>query len=153
MADDEDPRSEEQIPVGRLDVPTLQTLAQRAVSHPLVDDWTFDPTSVSPRFLSLHLGASAYPADVTEARIDVRWFVTGDYSFHYLEQRECESDPYQCRWDRHPKTTAPRMHFHPPPNAGSAEPSSLEPHHLDVLFTVLDWVSERVERIRRSGSA
>lgn len=143
---DEDPRSGAPIPGGRLDVPTLQTLAQRAATHPLVDHWTFDPSSVSPRRLQLHLTASVYPADVTAARIDIRWFVTDDYSFHYREEHEGEADPYQCRWDRHPKTTAPRTHFHPPPDAGNVEPSSLDPHHLDVLFTVLDWVSERVEQ-------
>lgn len=147
MPDDENAGSGDQIPGGRLDVPTLQTLAQRATTHPLVDDWAFDPSRVSPRILQLYLTASAYPTDVTAARIDVRWFVTGDYSFHYLEERNSENDPYQCRWDRHPKTTAPRTHVHPPPDAGDAEPSSLDPHHLNVLFTVLDWVSERVEQL------
>lgn len=146
MSDDDVP-SDDPIPSGRLDVPTLQTLAQRATSHPLVDDWEFDPSSVSPRVLHLALDTSAYPIDVTTTRIDIRWFVTSDYSFHYLEEDESETNPFQCRWDRHPKTTAPRMHFHPPPDAGDAEPSSLDPHHLDVLFTVLDWVSERVEHL------
>ncbi|WP_101298389.1 hypothetical protein [Halegenticoccus soli] len=147
MPDDEDSRSADPIPEGRLDVPTLQTLAQRAATHPLVDEWAFDPSSVSPRHLQIHLVANAYPADVTAVRIDVRWFVTGDYSFHYLEERDGETSPYQCRWDRHPKTAAPRTHFHPPPDAGEAEPSSLDPHHLDALFAVLDWVSDRVERL------
>lgn len=146
---DEDAQSGDTHPGGRLDVPTLQILAQRAATHPLVDDWAFDPSSMSPRLLQLYLTESAYPADVVTARIDIRWFVTGDYSFHYLEERdgERETDRYQCRWDRHPKTTAPRTHIHPPPDAGNAEPSSLAPHHLDVLFTVLDWVSERVEQL------
>lgn len=147
MPDDEDARSGDPIPGGRLDVPTLRTLAQRAVTHPLVDGWAFDPSSVSPRLLQISLTASAYPPDVTAARIDARWFVTGDYSFHYLEDRKGEASRYQCRWDRHPKTTTPRTHFHPPPDAGGAEPSSLDSHYLDVLFTVLDWGSERVEQL------
>jgi hypothetical protein len=142
MPDDEHARPEEAA-TGRLDIPTLRTLARRAESHPLVDGWTFDPSSVSPRLLRLRLALNAYPSDVTAARIDIRWFSTGDYSFHYLETRAADS--YQCRWDRHPKPTAPRAHFHPPPDAGDAEPSSLAPHHLDALFTVLDWVSDRVE--------
>ena len=70
---------------------------------------------------------------------------------HYVEEREAASEPYQCRWDRHPKTTAPRTHFHPPPDAGDAEASSLDPHHLEVLFTVLDWVSGRVEALHNQS--
>lgn len=141
MSDSDD----EAISSGRLDVPTLRTLARRAASHPLVADWSFEPSSVSPRYLELSLVTSAYPDAVPAARIDVRWFVTGDYSVHYLESRD--GGPFQCRWDRHPKTAAPRTHFHPPPNAGDAESSSLEPNHLAVLFTVLDWVDDRVERL------
>lgn len=142
MPDDERASPEEAV-TGHLDIPTLRTLARRAESHPLVDSWTFDPSSVSPRLLRLRLAPNAYPSAVTAARIDIRWFSTGDYSFHYLETRAADS--YQCRWDCHPKPTAPRAHFHPPPDAGDAEPSSLAPHHLDALFTVLDWVSDRVE--------
>lgn len=142
MPDDERARPEEAA-TGRLDISTLRTLARRAESHPLVDGWTFDPSSVSPRLLRLRLVPGAYPADVTAARIDIRWFSTEDYSFHYLETRAADS--YQCRWDRHPKPTTPLAHFHPPPDAGDAEPSSLAPHHLDALFTVLDWVSDRIE--------
>lgn len=146
MADDRDDGSDESVPAGRLDVPTLRTLARRAGTHPLVDDWAFDPSRLSPRSLRLTLDASAYPMDVAAARVDVRWFDTRDYSFHYLETHT-GGDSYQCRWDRHPKTSAPRTHFHPPPDAGDAEPSSLEPHHLEALFQVLDWVSDRVERL------
>lgn len=143
-------RSGDSVPSARLDIPTLQTLAQRAATHLLVAKWAFEPSSVSPRVLQLFLAADAYPAVGTAARIDIRWFVTNDYSVHYLEEHEIEDESYQCRWDRHPKTTEPRTHFHPPPNAGAAEPSSLDPHHLDVLFTVLDWVSERIERLHTS---
>lgn len=143
MPDDERARPGEEAATGRLDISTLRTLARRAESHPLVDGWIFDPSGVSPRLLRLRLAPNAYPSDVTAARIDIRWFSTGDYSFHYLETRAADS--YQCRWDRHPKPTAPRAHFHPPPDADDAEPSSLAPHHLDALFTVLDWVSDRVE--------
>lgn len=134
-------------PNGRLDVPTLQTLAQRATTHPLVGDWAFEPSSMSPRVLQLYLNADSYPNEVTSVRIDIRWFRTSDYSLHYLEEHDSEDKPYQCRWDRHRKTTAPRTHFHPPPDAGDAELSSLEANHLNVLFTVLDWVSERVEQL------
>jgi len=146
MSDDLSPEKGPK-PAGRLDAATLRTLAQRAVDQPLVDDWQFDPSSISPRLLRLQLDPNAYPTNILVARLDVRWFVTDEYSIHYVEAREAAADPYQCRWDRHPKTTAPRTHFHPPPDAGDAESFSLNPHHLEVLFTVLDWVSDRVEAL------
>lgn len=147
MADEHDDPGGDPIPGGRLDVPTLRTIAQRAATHPIVGGWAFAPSNLSPRLLRIHFDASAYPTDVLAARIDGRWFTTNDYSFHYLERHEADVKSYQCRWDRHPKTSAPRTHFHPPPDAGDAQPSSVDPHHLEVLFTVLDWVSERVERL------
>lgn len=151
MVDDTEAGDGDPGPSGRLDVPTLQTLARRAATHPLVDSWAFSPTSASPRLLSIRLDVGAYPATVTAARIDIRWFVTGDYSIHYVEEQDARDDTYQCRWDRHPKPTAPRAHFHPPPSAGEAEPSSLNPYHLDALFEVLDWVSARVEQLHVDG--
>ena len=132
-------------PQGRLDSTTLRTMGSRAESHPLVESWQFQPNSLSPRQLELQLDSSAYPSDVAEARLEIHWFVTDDYYLHYIETRGDEY--YQCRWDRHPKTDAPRTHFHPPPDAGAAEESPLNPHHLDILFTVLDWVRERVHHL------
>ncbi|GAD53896.1 hypothetical protein MBEHAL_2656 [Halarchaeum acidiphilum MH1-52-1] len=83
--------------------------------------------------------------DVDAVRLEIHWFDTDDYYVHYIETRGDAS--YQCRWDRHPKTDAPRSHFHPPPDAGAAVASSLGTHALEVLFTVLDWVSDRVETL------
>ena len=40
---------------GPLDVPTLDVMAQRAVTHPLVDGWAFQPDTMSPRRLELYL--------------------------------------------------------------------------------------------------
>jgi len=142
MADDSDvdPPS-----TGRLDHPTLQTIGRRAQSHPLVDSWKFVPDSLSPRSLEITLRPAVYPQPVETARIDIHWFVTGDYYFHYFEDRN--DTTYQCRWDRHPKTDAPRAHFHPPPDAGAATDSSVGTHPLGVLFAVLDWVGERVDQL------
>jgi hypothetical protein len=127
----------------RLDRTTMQTLGRRAETHPLVDSWRFEPDRLSPRSLAISLDSTAYPDVVDTVRIDVHWFVTGDYYFHYVENRGASH--FQCRWDRHPKTDAPRNHVHPPPDASGVEPSPLGDHHLGVLFTVLDWVTERVE--------
>ena len=130
---------------GRLDQPTLQTVGRRAQSHPLVDSWTFVPDALSPRSLKITLRPDVYPQAVETARIDVHWFVTGDYYFHYIE--DWMDRTYQCRWDRHPKADAPRAHFHPPPDAGTATDSPVGTHPLAVLFAVLDWVNERVDQL------
>lgn len=132
---------------GPLDVATLEVLGERANSHPLVDEWAFRPDAMSPRRLELSLDAGRYPPPVEAARLDVRWFEGGDYTVQYLERRD--DDIWQCRWDRHPKPGEPREHFHPPPEAASTvEPSNLEAtHHLDVLFAVLDWVTERITQL------
>lgn len=141
----EPPRDDGPVSTGRLDVPTLRTVGRRAVSHPLVASWRFRPSSAAPRNLEVEIDATAYPSGGDSVRLDVHWFTTGDYYFHYVENRE--TGAYQCRWDRHPKTDAPRTHFHPPPDAGTVEGSPLDGHHLAVLLTVLDWISERVERL------
>ena len=138
----------EEFSSGPLDVPTLEVMAQRAVTHPLVDRWAFQPDAMSPRRLELSIDDDQYPPPVGEARVDCRWFEGGDYTVQYLETRE-DDDVWQCRWDRHPKPGGSRAHFHPPPDAAAdVEPSTLQTtHHLGVLFGVLDWVTERVEQV------
>ena len=121
-------------------------LGERATGHRLVDGWRFRPDAISPRVLELGVATEQYPVTVTECRLDVRWFEGGDYSIHYLETSTEET--WQCRWDRHPKASAPEDHFHPPPDAASTAtaPSPLDgTHPLDVLFAVLDWLESRVE--------
>lgn len=136
-------------PSGPLDVHALEALARRASSHPLVSGWTFRPDAIAPRVLEIQLDQAQYPSTVQEIRVDVRWFVGGDYTVHYLEARADER--FQCRWDRHPKPEAPREHFHPPPDASaSVEDSPLNAdHHLEVVFGVLSWIQDRVERLHK----
>lgn len=132
---------------GPLDVAILRALAQRALSHPLVEDWEFQPDTAIPRSLEIRLDMTQYPSAVDDIRLDVRWFENDDYTVHYVEMRD--DTVWQCRWDRHPKPGEPRAHFHPPPDAADAvEPSSLSgTHYLDVVFGVLDWVADRLERL------
>lgn len=138
--------TDEEVSSGPLDISTLEVIAQRAVSHPLVDGWAFHPDAVSPRWLELQLDTDQYPRPILEARLDIRWFQGGEYAVHYLELRD--TDVWQCRWDRHPKPGEPEAHFHPPPDAASnVEPSTLQStHHLGVLFDVLDWITDRIEQ-------
>jgi hypothetical protein len=70
---------------GALDVPTLEVLARRADTHPLVDSWTFEPDALSPRTLVIRFDLAQYPSAVESARLDVRWFEGGDYTFHYVD--------------------------------------------------------------------
>ena len=134
--------SDPETPSGPLDVPTLEICAQRAITHSLVVDWAFEPDSISPRLLRLEIDAVQYPDNVTGGRLDVRWFVGGDYSIHYNESHT--DGDWQCRWDRHPKPTAPRAHFHPPPDADGVDSSPItETHHLGVLFATLEWIDTR----------
>jgi hypothetical protein len=132
---------------GPLDVPTLEVIAQRAGTHPLVDGRAFEPDAMSPRRLELYLDERQYSLSADEVRLDIRWFGDGDYTVHYLETRD--DDVWQCRWDRHPKPGEPKAHFHPPPDAASdVEPSTLQAtHHLGVLFGVLDWITERIGQL------
>jgi hypothetical protein len=132
---------------GPLDIATLEVLAQRAESHPLVDGWRFQPDQMSPRHLELTLAEEQYPGPVEPARLDVRWYESGDYSVHYLETRT--DDRWQCRWDRHPKPDAPRAHVNPPPDANSVGEAAgfQDGHHLAVLFGILDWLTERIETL------
>lgn len=135
---------------GPLDVATLEVLARRGDTHPLVEGWAFQPDAVSPRRLELTLDDDQYPPVVETARLDVRWFEGGGYAIHYLESRDDEV--WQCRWDRHPEPGEPDEHVHPPPDATSVVgPSDFQrtarTHHLAVLFGVLDWVTERVKRL------
>lgn len=131
-------------PAGPLDVVTLEQLGRRAVTHPLVADWMLEPDSLSPRKLVIRFDEGQYPTAIQRARIDIRWFEGGDYSVHYVETHG-DDERWQCRWDRHDKPTAPRTHFHPPPNAEGVESSSRQAEtHLDVLFVTLGWVGDRI---------
>lgn len=136
-------------PGGPLDVATLQVLARRAQTHPVVEGWAFQPDAIAPRRLELQLNGDRYPPPVEAARLDIRWYDGGDYTIHYREQRSDGS--WECRWDRHPKPDAPSAHFHPPPDAaGPVEPSPItDTHHLGVLFAVLDWITEHIADLQR----
>lgn len=130
-----------------LDITTLTVLAKRAETHPIIDEWAFQPDSISPRVLELSLDATQYPESIEAVRLDIRWFEGGDYTIHYLEV-DAEG-PWQCRWDKHPKPSTQSAHFHPPPDAGpDVEPSEIDgTHHLDILFAVLEWVEDRIGQL------
>lgn len=55
--------------------------------------------SVEPQILRARCEASQYPSIVETARLDVRWFMSDDFSIHYLETMT--DDQWECRWDHH----------------------------------------------------
>ncbi|THE63416.1 hypothetical protein D8Y22_18385 [Salinadaptatus halalkaliphilus] len=125
---------------------TLQVLERQLEAEPLVAETTFEPTSDEPRVLQAQVDDEQFPPSVASVRLDCRWFVTNDFSVHYVETTVNE-DHWECRWDRHPNAHDPRCHFHLPP-AGT-ETTDLELpslHPLDVLSTVVAAVEQRVEQ-------
>jgi len=131
---------------GPPDRQTLRLLERQLASDSLVAETVFEPDPYEPRLLRALLTSGQYPESVTEARVDIRWFTTDDFSIHYLESRD--GDLWECRWDRHPNTHNTRLHFHEPPTSNDItdlEFSSLHP--LDIYSTVFDAVEQRIESL------
>jgi len=141
------PEDSESNSTGPPDRQTLRLLERHLASDSLVAETVFDPDSYEPRLLHIRLDTSRYPEAVTAVQIDIRWFVTGDFSLHYVEDRS-EGRRWECRWDRHPNTHNSRVHFHEPPTATDLhdlELSSLHP--LDVYSTVFTAIEQRLENL------
>jgi hypothetical protein len=97
--------------------------------------------------LYARLDTDRYPESVATARLDIRWFTTGDFSIHYLEERDDETT-WECRWDRHPNSHNSRLHFHEPPDGSVVTDLSLTPlHPLEVYSTVLTAIEQRLETL------
>ena len=132
---------------GPPDRQTLRLLERHLSSESLVVESVFDPDSYEPRLLRGVLDTDRYPDSVTAVRLDIRWFTTGDFSIHYVEDHE-DGTRWECRWDRYPNTHNTRLHFHEPPSATEVidlELSSLHP--LEVYSTVLAATEGRLETL------
>ena len=142
-----DPTDSESDTPGPPDRQTLRLLARHLRSEALIAETEFDPDSYEPRLLHALVDAGQYPESVVAARFDIRWFTTGDFSFHYVETHEDDSR-WECRWDRHPNPHNARLHFHQPPTAVEATDLSLPSRHpLDVYSTVLDAIEGRIQSL------
>jgi len=116
-------------------------------SDQLVVETAFEPGPYEPRLLQAVLDAGQYPESIATARVDVRWFTTGDFSMHYIE-RQTAGETWECRWDRHPNPHSDRAHFQEPPAGADTtdlELSSLHP--LEVYSTVFTAIERRVESL------
>ena len=132
---------------GPPDRQTLRLLETQLESETLVDETAYEPDVHEPRVLQAVLDTDQYPSSVQLARLDIRWFTTGDFSLHYIET-QTETECWECRWDRHPNPHNARLHFHQPPSAETVTDLSLSSlHPLDVCSTVLTAVDQRLETV------
>jgi hypothetical protein len=132
---------------GPPDRQTLRLLERHLSSESLVDETAFEPETHEPRLLRAVLDAEQYPTSTASARLDIRWFTTGDFSFHYIETA-VDGSQWECRWDRHPNSHSARVHFHQPPDGTTITDLSLSSlHPLAVYATVLGAVEQRLERL------
>jgi len=132
---------------GAPDRQTLRLLERNLSSDSLIAETAFDPDSYERRLLRGLLEAGRYPDTVTTVRLDIRWFTTGDFSVPYVEEHE-DVERWECRWYRHPNTHNTRLHFHKPPTATEITDLELPSlHPLDIYFTVLTAVEQRIETL------
>ena len=123
---------------------TLQLLDRRLVGHSLVSVTEYRPDSYEPRLLRARLDGERFPDAVTAARLDIRWFTTGDFSLHYVETHGDDTE-WECRWDRHPNEHNTRLHFHRPPNGNDVDDLSLSSTHpMEVYVTVFEAIRRRL---------
>lgn len=128
---------------GTPDRQTLQLLERQLAKDPLIGETTFPPDAYEPRLLCAELGTECYPASVDAARLDIRWFTSGDFSIHYTETTA--DDRWECRWDRHPNDHNTRTHFHEPHGDSVIDLSLSSRHPLDVYATVQAAIEQRLE--------
>ncbi|RZV06721.1 hypothetical protein BDK88_3752 [Natrinema hispanicum] len=132
---------------GPPDRQTLRLLERHLTSDSLVAETAFDPDSYEPRLLKAFLDMERYPESVSAARLDIRWFTTEDFTFHYVEDHN-DGSRWECRWDRHPNTHNARLHFHQPPAANDITDLELPSFHpLEVYSTVLTAIEQRLETL------
>ncbi len=99
---------------GPIYLPALQRIRDRWLDlEPLVDDTGYDDI-VGPTELQISLSDGL--GDAGNARLDIQWSELGMYSFHYVD-----NDGVNWRFDRHPNTHSPEIHFHPPHEAATTD--------------------------------
>lgn len=124
---------------GPIYLPALQRIRDLWLDlEPLVETTAYDDI-VSPTELHVELADGLGTADA--ARLDIQWSELDMYSFHYVD-----TDDVNWRFDRHPNTHSPEMHFHPPPDASTA---AAEPSCIDV--TEVSLVTRAVHAMWRAA--
>ncbi|GAB3319949.1 hypothetical protein [Haloplanus salinarum] len=124
---------------GPIYLPALQRIRDLWLDlESLVDETAYDDV-VAPTELRISLSDGL--ADAESARLDIQWSELGMYSFHYVD-----SDGVNWRFDRHPNTHSPEIHFHPLPDATTTD---AKPSCIDV--TEVSLVSRAVHTMWRAA--
>jgi hypothetical protein len=113
---------------GTIYLPALQRVRTLWLElEPLVTETGYDDP-LDPTELRIELRDGLGDAD--SARFDIQWSILDNYSFHYVD-----SATVNWRFDRHPNTHSPDRHFHPPPDASTAdaEPSSIQVGEVSLV--------------------
>lgn len=124
---------------GAIYLPALQRIRDLWLElEPLVEATSYDDI-VAPTELQIRLSTGIGSAD--GARLDIQWSKRDMYSFHYVDTADVN-----WRYDRHPNTHSPEVHFHPPPDAAT---TNTEPSCIDV--TEVSLVTRAVHTLWRSA--
>jgi len=113
---------------GPIYLPALQRIRDLWFElEPLVEATSYDDV-VAPTELRVSLTDGL--GDAGAARLDIQWSEPGMYSFHYVDAADVN-----WRFDRHPNTHSPKIHFHPPPDAATmaAEPSCIDVTEVSLV--------------------
>ena len=113
---------------GPIYLPALQRIRTLWLElEPLVEETRYDGVA-APTELQISLSDGL--GDAESARLDIQWSELGMYSFHYVD-----GDDINWRFDRHPNTHSPEIHFHPPPEAATraAGPSCIDVAEVSLV--------------------
>jgi hypothetical protein len=134
--------------VAPVDDAVLRSIRDRVRTHPVIDTVTAERTGGLLSMIQAACDPDRYPAHITAARLEIRWYTNDDYNFHYIETHA--GGTWQCRWDRHPNPHTERTHFHPPPDARSTDTIADTPpeqHPAAMLTRTLANIRDRIETL------
>lgn len=98
--------------VGAPDITVLRVIRDLFLNEePLVGETSFD-SILDPQELCVRFTDGI--ADASWCRLEITWYRTGAYRFHYIDK-----NGRNWRFDRHPNDHSPEKHFHEPPDADS----------------------------------
>ena len=127
---------------GAIDPTVTERIGRRLGGNPRFESVTVQP-SAAPNSIVAEYDLGYFPAAVSRAYLQIRWYETDDFSIHYFEQYG--DSTWECRWDRHPNSHNTRAHFHPPPDASTpGQDADFPSDWRDVIATVLGTLDDRI---------
>lgn len=117
---------------GAIYLPALQRIHTLWLDlGPIVTETGYDDP-LDPSELRIELSDGL--GDAGSAWFDIQWSMLDNYSFHYVD-----SEDVNWRFDHHPNTHSPDRHFHPPPDArtADAEPSCIQVGEVSLVTRVV----------------